>query len=84
MRFGATYSGSNDWVNIHSYQTTKECIKALKDQNFKILVTDIENGSISYDTLEKEVIVPTLPEESRYAFVFGGERWGVTDEVCII
>lgn len=75
------YRGSNEWVDIHTYESTESCVSRLKQQGYKILVTDIDHGAIAYDKLEKEILVPSLTGYGKFAFVFGSEKWGVSDEV---
>jgi len=68
--------GSERWLSIHTFQTSAECIRALRKDNREIWVADV--GS------EAEELLPshfTMPFPERMAIVLGREATGPSKEM---
>lgn len=66
--------GKEEWLTIRLFDTTAQCIKALREENVQIWVTDLSLVAHSLD--EPDI---TLPE--RVAIVMGKEADGASDEI---
>lgn len=64
-------SGSKKWVEVHLYNNTKDCIKAVKSKYKKIYGTHLSEEAKSLYSLELTDSV---------ALLFGNEQMGVTAE----
>jgi len=62
-------AGAEKWVEVHRWDTTKDCLTAIKQAGYKILVTSLESSKPLSDFDWSE---PT-------AVVFGNEKDGVSD-----
>ena len=63
--------GSDKWVEVEKWKTTKDAVRALKDRGFRICVTTLEGGRPIGDL---DYTIPT-------AFVLGNEKSGATTEI---
>ena len=68
--FNSTAQGSQKWVNINNFDKINDAIKILKEKNFKLFGTNLNNKSIDYRDCDFKG--PT-------AFVMGAEKWGLED-----
>jgi tRNA (guanosine-2'-O-)-methyltransferase len=68
--------GSNKWVSIHRHNgaenNTRETLKLLKSQGFKIVATTPHKNDITLDQ---------LPVDQKFALVFGTELEGISEDV---
>lgn len=62
------------WLTVKSFQTTSDCISALKDGGYDIWATDISSMAECLETAKLE------PLPQRIAVVFGREATGVSPE----
>lgn len=69
-----TALGSQDTVEWVAEETTLSCVSKLKEEGYTIVA--VEQADQSTSLLDFEVA-----KEEKYAFVFGNEVFGVTDEV---
>lgn len=67
-----TSQGAEKWLDLHQWETTGECVQYLKGEGRRILVTHLDEDSLSIDDVDF-----TRPT----AVVFGNERDGVSDEM---
>lgn len=72
---GATATGSQNWVNIISHETTKEAIQALRDQGMQIIATNLSDTAI--DFREVDYTKPT-------AILMGQEKHGISEEALAL
>lgn len=63
--------GADKWVEVQKWKQSKDCIKALKDQGYRICVT----------TLEASKPLAEIDFSGRTALVLGNERDGVSREM---
>jgi tRNA (guanosine-2'-O-)-methyltransferase len=63
-------AGAEKWVEVHRWDTTKECLMAIKQAGYKILVTSLSETSKPLTDFDWSQ--PT-------AVVFGNEKDGVSD-----
>jgi tRNA (guanosine-2'-O-)-methyltransferase len=63
--------GADKWVEVQKWKQSKDCIKALKDQGYRICVT----------TLEASKPIAEIDFSGKTALVLGNERDGVTHEM---
>lgn len=63
--------GTQKWLTLAEHEDTKSCLQTLKEQGFKIFVTDVHNRSLPIDRVQ------WAPKS---AIVFGNEFRGVSDE----
>ncbi len=63
--------GSHKWLDVYQYESSRECVQALKDEGYQIVVTHLE-GSIPLSDVDFT---------KKTAIVLGNERDGVTDEM---
>ncbi|NMP16152.1 MULTISPECIES: tRNA (guanosine(18)-2'-O)-methyltransferase TrmH [unclassified Thalassotalea] len=68
---GGTALGSQNWVNLHNYSSTKEALTRLKEQGMQILVTNLSDTAVDYR--EIDYTKPT-------AVILGQEKFGASDE----
>lgn len=68
-------TGSQNWVNVHSHETTEEAIQALRDQGMQIIATNLSDTAI--DFREVDYTKPT-------AILLGQEKTGITDEALAL
>lgn len=64
--------GAQQWVDVHRYKDTSDCIKALKTRGYKIIATTPHNDS---------VLLPDFMVDDKIALFFGTERDGLTSAV---
>ena len=64
-------TGSQNWVNVHSHETTAEAIQVLRDQGMQIIATNLSDSAI--DFREVDYTKPT-------AILLGQEKNGISDE----
>lgn len=64
-------TGSQNWVKIHSHETTTEAIQALRDRGMQIIATNLSANAI--DFREVDYTKPT-------AIILGQEKTGISDE----
>jgi tRNA (guanosine-2'-O-)-methyltransferase len=64
-------TGSQNWVNIHSYETTVEAVQALREQGMQIIATNLSATAI--DFREVDYTKPT-------AILLGQEKNGISNE----
>jgi tRNA (guanosine-2'-O-)-methyltransferase len=68
-------TGSQNWVNVHSHETTREAIQALRDQGMQIIATNLSDTAI--DFREVDYTKPT-------AVILGQEKSGISDEALAL
>lgn len=68
-------TGSQNWVNIHSHETTPEAIQVLRDQGMQIIATNLSATAI--DFREVDYTKPT-------AIILGQEKTGISDEALAL
>ena len=76
-RFGETLDkniamGAQQWVDVHRYSTTEDCIKTLREKGYKIIATTPHNDSCLLDDFKID---------DKVALFFGTEKDGLSDEV---
>lgn len=64
--------GAEQWVDINRYQTSSECITALKDIGYQIVATTPHNDSR---------LLPYFKLKTKTALFFGTEKEGLSEEV---
>ncbi len=68
---GGSAVGSQNWVNVHSYDNTKDAISRLKEQGMQVLVTNLSETAVDFH--EIDYTKPT-------AIILGQEKFGASDE----
>ncbi|KGJ98018.1 tRNA (guanosine(18)-2'-O)-methyltransferase TrmH [Thalassotalea sp. ND16A] len=68
---GGSAVGSQNWVNVHNYDNTKDAICRLKEQGMQVLVTNLSETAV--DFREIDYTKPT-------AIILGQEKFGASDE----
>ncbi|PKF60864.1 tRNA (guanosine(18)-2'-O)-methyltransferase TrmH [Psychromonas sp. psych-6C06] len=68
-------TGSQNWVNVHSHDTTAEAIQALRDQGMQIIATNLSESAI--DFREVDYTKPT-------AVLLGQEKHGISKEALAL
>ncbi|CAZ94116.1 RNA methyltransferase [Zobellia galactanivorans] len=63
--------GAQQWVDVHRYKSTNECIQRLKSDGYKVIATTPHNDSRFLEDFEIE---------GKTAFLFGTERTGLSQE----
>ncbi|MDO6517125.1 TrmH family RNA methyltransferase [Zobellia uliginosa] len=63
--------GAQQWVDVHRYKSTNECIQKLKADGYKVIATTPHNDSRFLEDFEIE---------GKTAFLFGTERTGLSQE----
>jgi tRNA (guanosine-2'-O-)-methyltransferase len=72
-KWGAKSSSSAaDWLTIHQFTDTEACFNQLRNKNFTILTTHLDNNSVNLYQLDLT---------KKLALVFGNEREGVSPEI---
>ncbi|MEC3966925.1 RNA methyltransferase [Flagellimonas halotolerans] len=64
--------GAEQWVDVHRYQTTTDCISKLKEDGYQIIATTPHNDS---------TILPDFFPAIKSAIFFGTEKEGLSEEV---
>jgi tRNA (guanosine-2'-O-)-methyltransferase len=69
--------GSYKWIDMHKYKipngnTRQNCMQDLRENGYKIVATTLSHKSID---------IHDLPLDQKYAFVFGNEKHGVSNEI---
>ena len=67
--------GAGRWVDMHNYSDetpTVTCLKALKEQGYKIVATTPHQSAYT---------INNIPLDQKMALVYGTEKWGISDEV---
>ncbi|WP_448556356.1 tRNA (guanosine(18)-2'-O)-methyltransferase TrmH [Thalassotalea montiporae] len=67
---GGIAAGSQNWVDVHNYSSTKDAISELKRQNMQVLVTNLSDKAV--DFREIDYTKPT-------AIILGQEKFGASD-----
>lgn len=67
---GGSAAGSQNWVDVHNYSSTKDAIAELKRQNMQILVTNLSERSVDFRDIDY-----TKPT----AVILGQEKFGASD-----
>lgn len=67
---GGIAAGSQNWVDVHNYSSTKDAISELKRQNMQVLVTNLSDTAV--DFREIDYTKPT-------AIILGQEKFGASD-----
>lgn len=63
--------GASKWLDIHPYSSTKECFQTLKRLGYRVVGTMPS---------EKDVMIDDIDLTSPVAFVFGTEKFGLSEE----
>ena len=63
--------GADKWVEVQKWKQTKDCVKALKDQGYRICVT----------TLEASKPIAEIDFSGKTALILGNEKDGVSREI---
>lgn len=64
--------GAQQWVDVHRYKDTSDCITTLKTKGYKIIATTPHNDAI---------LLPDFKVDDKVALFFGTERDGLTHGV---
>jgi len=64
--------GAQQWVDVHRYSSTNDCIKKLKEKGYKIIATTPHNDSCLLDDFKIN---------DKVALFFGTEKLGLSEEV---
>ncbi|OKY26635.1 MULTISPECIES: tRNA (guanosine(18)-2'-O)-methyltransferase TrmH [Thalassotalea] len=68
---GGSAAGSQHWVDVHNYSSTKEAIVELKKQNMQVLVTHLSDTSVDFRDIDY-----TKPT----AIILGQEKFGASEQ----
>lgn len=68
-------TGSQNWVNVHSHDSTAEAIQQLRDQGMQIIATNLSATAV--DFREVDYTKPT-------AILLGQEKTGISDEALAL
>lgn len=68
-------TGSQNWVTVHSHNSTVDAIQALRDQGMQIIATNLSDTAI--DFREVDYSIPT-------AVILGQEKTGISDEALAL
>jgi tRNA (guanosine-2'-O-)-methyltransferase len=63
--------GAQKWTDIHRYQTTQDCLAALRQSGYRILATTPSKNATALNDLSVE---------GKMAFLFGAEKEGLSEE----
>ena len=63
-------SGANKWLDLHWYEHTENCFKALKSRGYEIWASDLHADTVPIDEIDVQ---------KKVALVFGNEREGISD-----
>lgn len=66
-----TTQGADKWLDIAYWHDTTQCLVKLKEQGYRIVVTDLDESSVP---------IQELPLDKPLALVFGSELAGVSSE----
>ncbi len=66
---GGSAAGSQNWIDVHNHQKTKDAISALKAQNMQVLVTNLSATAVDYRAIDY-----TKPT----AIILGQEKFGAS------
>lgn len=72
---GKSATGSQNWVNVHSHETTADAIAELRAQGMQIIATNLSDTAI--DFREVDYTKPT-------AILMGQEKHGISDEALAL
>ncbi|RYZ34341.1 MAG: TrmH family RNA methyltransferase, partial [Myxococcaceae bacterium] len=64
--------GCDKWLDVHLYKTFAACREHLKGQGFSLYASALREGATS---------LYSLRFDTKFAMVFGNERFGVSDDV---
>jgi tRNA (guanosine-2'-O-)-methyltransferase len=74
--------GADQWLHLHHWKTSEECLRSLKNQGKKIVVTALDKRAVPFSKIDWQQ--PT-------ALIIGNEKEGASstalelaDEICII
>tara|TARA_Y100001968_G_scaffold178256_1_gene163191 strand:+ start:1314 stop:1916 length:603 start_codon:yes stop_codon:yes gene_type:complete len=70
--FNSTAQGSQKWVKLNTHESTINAISELKNKNFKLYGTTLNNKSMDYRNFDYS---------ENTCFVLGAERWGLSNEL---
>ena len=70
--FNSTAQGSQKWVKLNNHESTINAISELKNKNFKLYGTTLNNKSIDYRNFDYS---------ENTCFVLGAEKWGLSNEL---
>eukprot|EP01064_Diplonema_japonicum_P023493 TRINITY_DN33932_c0_g1_i1.p1 TRINITY_DN33932_c0_g1~~TRINITY_DN33932_c0_g1_i1.p1 ORF type:complete len:396 (+),score=90.77 TRINITY_DN33932_c0_g1_i1:48-1190(+) len=68
--------GAERWLSIRNFETTDECIEALKKDGWTVWATDLSREALELNNSIPEEVVP-----EKLAVVMGSEASGVSDEM---
>ncbi|TKB46293.1 tRNA (guanosine(18)-2'-O)-methyltransferase TrmH [Thalassotalea mangrovi] len=72
---GGSAVGSQNWVNVHHYDNTRDAVLRLKEQGMQVLVTNLSETSVDYR--EIDYTKPT-------AIILGQEKFGASEEALAL
>lgn len=64
--------GAEQWVDVHKYQSTGECVSRLKGRGYQIMATTPHDDSL---------LLPDFFPKKKTALFFGTEKEGLSEEV---
>lgn len=64
--------GAEQWVDVHKYQSTGECVSRLKGRGYQIMATTPHDDSL---------LLPDFFPKKQTALFFGTEKEGLSEEV---
>ena len=70
--FNSTAQGSQKWVKLNTHESTINAISELKNKNFKLYGTTLNNKSMDYRNFDYS---------ENTCFVLGAEKWGLSNEL---
>lgn len=74
---------ATQWLTVHEYATTMECVDALKQQGYTLWVTDLSQHAVRLEHTNHDLFIDNnnnrLP--SKLAIVFGTEAVGCTQQM---
>ncbi len=62
--------GAQKWTDIHRYQSTEDCLAALRERGYRILATTPRADAMSLEDLSVK---------GKMAFIFGAEKEGLSE-----
>ncbi|MCG6200215.1 tRNA (guanosine(18)-2'-O)-methyltransferase TrmH [Psychromonas antarctica] len=72
---GSTATGSQNWVNVHSYDSLTDAVQALRAQGMQVIATNLSETAI--DFREVDYTKPT-------AIIMGQEKHGISAEALAL
>ncbi len=72
---GSTATGSQNWVNVHSYDNLDDAVKELRAQGMQIIATNLSDTAV--DFREVDYTKPT-------AILMGQEKHGISEEALAL